>query len=87
MMIHQLKIRTKIFHFREVLYMEEIRKAVRTTTDTSLDGKRVFDVLVSQKSVELEVKMGKQKFVRIPWRSVVDQVENAKIAYESNKLG
>ena len=53
--------------------MEEIRKAVRTTTDTSLDGKRVFDVLVSQKSVELEVKMGKQKFVRIPWRSVVDK--------------
>lgn len=67
--------------------MKEIRKAVRTTTDTSLDGKRVFDVLVSQKSVELEVKTGKQKFVRIPWRSVVDQVENAKIAYESNKLG
>nr|DAZ69319.1 MAG TPA: hypothetical protein [Caudoviricetes sp.] len=66
--------------------MKGIRKAVRTITDTSLEGQRVFDVLVSQKSVELEVKTGKRKFIRIPWDAVVYQVENAKIAYESNKL-
>ena len=55
-----------------------IRKPVRDLRSDKNIPPRVFDVIVDGERVELEVKVDKKKFVTIPWKDVVYQVEAAK---------
>lgn len=43
---------------------------------------RVFDVVIENDKIELEVKIEKKKLIRIPWDEVVSQVSATKIAYK-----
>jgi len=55
-----------------------IRKPIRDLHSDQLVPPRVFDVIVDGECVALEVKVDKKKFVTIPWKDVVYQVEAAK---------
>ena len=52
-----------------------IRKPIRDLHSDQQVPPRVFDVIVDGDRVALEVKVDKKKFVTIPWKDVVYQVE------------
>lgn len=52
--------------------------AVRNFRGTGRTPARVFDVIVEDGKVDLEVKIDKMKFEKIPWEDVVCQVEAAR---------
>jgi hypothetical protein len=55
-----------------------IKKQVRNLHSNKPTAPRVFDVTVEGTSVNLKVKIGKDKYETIPWDDVVYQVEAAK---------
>ena len=52
--------------------------AVRNFHGSGRVPARVFDVIVENGKVDLEVKVDKTKIEKIPWEDVVSQVETAK---------
>lgn len=55
-----------------------VKKPVRNLHSTKQTPPRVFDVIVEDGKVDLEVKTDKNKYETIPWEDVVYQVEAAK---------
>ncbi len=55
-----------------------IKRPIRNLHSKGKIGRRVFDVIVKDKQVNLEIKTGKNDYEQIPWDDVVTQVEIAK---------
>lgn len=53
-----------------------LRKPVRNYYGKNSNSTRVFDIIIDEDSIFLEVKTDKQKYERIPWEYVVKQVES-----------
>ena len=57
-----------------------IRRQIRNLHSDRVSPPRVFDVVVEDGAVSLEVKVEKKRIETIPWEDVVFQVEAAKAA-------
>lgn len=55
-----------------------IKRPIRNLRSKGKLGRRVFDVIVKDKQVNLEIKTGKHDYELISWDDVVTQVEIAK---------
>lgn len=60
-----------------------VKKPVRNLHSEKQTPPRVFDVIVQNGKVDLEVKTDKNKYEKIPWEDVVYQVEAAMQAAAS----
>lgn len=55
-----------------------VKKPIRNLHSEKQNPPRVFDVIIENGEVNLEVKTDKNKYEKIPWDDVVYQVEAAK---------
>lgn len=46
--------------------------------DGSEDGERIFDAIVEEGRVTIELKTSKKQLVQVPWEDIVTQVNAAK---------
>lgn len=51
-----------------------IKRAVRNLAN----NRRIFDVVINDETVNLEIKTGNNKYELVPWNDIVYQVETAK---------
>lgn len=58
--------------------MGKVRKHIRNLHDGSEDGERIFDAIVEEGRVTIELKTSKKQLVRVPWEDIVTQVEATK---------
>lgn len=58
-----------------------MRRPIRNLSSNSQFPTRVFDVIVEEERVDLEVKY-KGRVERIPWQDVVRQVDDATKTYK-----
>ncbi len=55
-----------------------VKRPIRSLHSNKQNPPRVFDVIVEDGEISLEVKTDKNKYEKIPWEDVVYQVEAAK---------
>lgn len=55
-----------------------MRKHIRNLHDGTEDGERIFDVIVEEGRVTIELKNSKKQLVQVPWEDIVTQVDAAK---------
>lgn len=55
-----------------------IKRPVRNLSSNKPIPPRVLDVVIDGDKIDLEIKINKNKFERIPWYDVIYQVEVAK---------
>ena len=60
--------------------MGKVRKHIRNLHDGSEDGERIFDAIVEEGRVTIELKTSKKQLVQVPWEDILLQVEAAKRA-------
>ena len=58
--------------------MGKVRKHIRNMHDGSEDGDRIFDAIVEEGRVTIELKTSKKQLVQVPWEDIVTQVNAAK---------
>ena len=58
--------------------MGKVRKHIRNLHDGSEDGERIFDAIVEEGRVTIELKSSKKQLVQVPWEDIVTQVNAAK---------
>jgi hypothetical protein len=58
--------------------MGKVRKHIRNLHDESEDGERIFDAIVEEGRVTIELKTSKKQLVQVPWEDIVTQVNAAK---------
>ncbi len=58
-----------------------MRRPIRNLNSSSQVPTRVFDVVIDEEHVDLEVKY-KNRVERIPWQDVVRQVDDATKTYK-----
>lgn len=58
--------------------MEKVRKHIRNLHDGSEDRERIFDAIVEEGRVTIELKTSKKQLVQVPWEDIVTQVNAAK---------
>ena len=58
--------------------MGKIRKHISNLHDGSEDGERIFDAIVEEGRVTIELKTSKKQLVQVPWEDIVTQVDAAK---------
>lgn len=58
--------------------MGKVRKHIRNLYDGTEDGERIFDAIVEEGRVTIELKTSKKQLVRVPWEDIVNQVDAAK---------
>lgn len=58
--------------------MGKVRKHIRNLHDGSADGERIFDAIVEEGRVTIELKTSKKQLVQVPWEDIVTQVDAAK---------
>lgn len=58
--------------------MKKWRKHIRNLHDGSEDGERIFDAIVEEGRVTIELKTSKKQLVQVPWEDIVTQVDAAK---------
>jgi hypothetical protein len=58
--------------------MGKVRKHIRNLHDGSEDGERLFDAIVEEGRVTIELKTSKKQLVQVPWEDIVTQVDAAK---------
>ena len=58
--------------------MGKVRKRIRNLHDGTEDGERLFDTIVEEGRVTIELKTSKKRLVRVPWEDIVTQVDAAK---------
>jgi hypothetical protein len=58
--------------------MGKVRKHIRNLRDGSEDGERIFDAIVEEGRVTIELKTSKKQLVQVPWEDIVTQVDAAK---------
>ncbi|WP_302748023.1 hypothetical protein [uncultured Dialister sp.] len=58
--------------------MGKVRKHIRNMHDGSEDGERIFDAIVEEGRVTIELKTSKKQLVQVPWEDIVTQVNAAK---------
>lgn len=61
--------------------MGKVRKHIRNLHDGTEDGERLFDVIVEEGRVTIELKTSKKQLVQVPWEDIVTQVDAAKHAH------
>ncbi len=61
-----------------VYYMGKVRKHIRNLHDGTEDGERLFDAIVEEGRVTIELKTSKKQLVQVPWEDIVTQVDAAK---------
>jgi hypothetical protein len=55
-----------------------VRKHIRNLHDGTEDGERLFDAIVEEGRVTIELKTSKKQLVQVPWEDIVTQVDAAK---------
>lgn len=58
--------------------MGKVRKHIRNMHDGSEDGERIFDAIVEEGRVTIELKTSRKQLVQVPWEDIVTQVNAAK---------
>lgn len=58
--------------------MGKVRKHIRNLHDGSEDGEGIFDAIVEEGRVTIELKTSKKQLVQVPWEDIVTQVDAAK---------
>ena len=58
--------------------MGKVRKHIRNMHDGAEDGERIFDTIVEEGRVTIELKTSKKQLVQVPWEDIVTQVNAAK---------
>lgn len=58
--------------------MGKVRKRIRNLHDGTEDGERLFDAIVEEGRVTIELKTSKKQLVQVPWEDIVTQVDAAK---------
>lgn len=58
--------------------MGKVRKHIRNLHDGSEDGERIFDAIVEEGRVTIELKTSKKQLVQVPCEDIVTQVNAAK---------
>ena len=58
--------------------MGKVRNHIRNMHDGSEDGERIFDAIVEEGRVTIELKTSKKQLVQVPWEDIVTQVNAAK---------
>ena len=58
--------------------MGKVRKHIRNLHDGTEDGERIFDAIVEEGRVTIELKNSKKRLVQVPWEDIVTQVDAAK---------
>ena len=58
--------------------MGKVRKHIRNLHDGTEDGERIFDAIVEEGRVTIELKTSKKQLVQVPWEDIVTQVDAAK---------
>lgn len=58
--------------------MGKVIKHIRNLHDGSEDGERIFDAIVEEGRVTIELKTSKKQLVQVPWEDIVTQVNAAK---------
>ena len=58
--------------------MGKVRKQIGNLHDGSEDGERIFDAIVEEGRVTIELKTSKKQLVQVPWEDIVTQVDAAK---------
>lgn len=58
--------------------MGKVRKHIRNLHDGTEDGERLFDAIVEEGRVTIELKNSKKQLVQVPWEDIVTQVDAAK---------
>lgn len=58
--------------------MGKVRKHIRNLHDGSEDGERIFDAIVEEGRVTIELKTSKKQLGQVPWEDIVPQVNAAK---------
>jgi hypothetical protein len=58
--------------------MGKVRKHIRNLHDGSEDGERIFDAIVEEGRVTIELKTSKKQLGQVPWEDIVTQVNAAK---------
>lgn len=58
--------------------MGKVRKHIRNLHDGTEDGERLFDAIVEEGKVTIELKTSKKQLVQVPWEDIVTQVDAAK---------
>lgn len=56
------------------------RRPILSFSDDRLPPQRVFDVIIEDNNINLEIKNDKKRIIKIPWNEVVSQVEAARAA-------
>ena len=59
-----------------------IRRPILFFSNEKPTPQRVFDVVIENDKIDLEIKVEKKKLIKIPWEEVVTQVKAAIIAYK-----
>jgi hypothetical protein len=59
-----------------------IRRPILFFSTEKPTPQRVFDVVIENDKIDLEIKIEKKKLIKIPWEEVVSQVKAAKAAYK-----
>ena len=63
-----------------------IRRPILFFSTEKPTPQRIFDVVIENDKIDLEIKVEKKKLIRIPWDEVVSQVIATKTAYKQQKL-
>lgn len=58
--------------------MGKVRKHIRNLHDGTENGERIFDAIVEEGRVTIELKISKKQLVQVPWEDIVTQVDAAK---------
>ena len=58
--------------------MRKVRNHIRNLHDGPEDGERIFDAIVEEGRVTIELKTSKKQLVQVPWEDIVTQVNAAK---------
>ena len=58
-----------------------MRRSIRNLNSNSSVPPRLFDIIIDNERVDLEIKY-KDRYERIPWQDVVRQVEAATDSYK-----
>jgi hypothetical protein len=74
----RLRERVDLTRSEGVYYMGKVRKHIRNLHDGTEDGERLFDAIVEEGRVTIELKTSKKQLVRVPWEDIVTQVDAAK---------
>lgn len=66
---------TKQRQSKGIGYMGKVRKHIRNLHDGTEDGERIFDAIVEEGRVTIELKNSKKQLVQVPWEDIVTQVD------------